>query len=85
MVDPDLQQVLIDSTVVRANAGAAGSTAVAEALGRSKGGFGTKIHAVTDALGNPLAFSLTGGEASDIGRAAYLLGLTPEGAEAMWG
>jgi transposase len=85
MVDPDLQQVLIDSTVVRANACAAGA-AVAEALGRSKGGFGTKIHAVTDAFGNPWAFSLTGGEASDIGQAAYLLELTPEGTEAMgWG
>jgi transposase len=80
---PDLQSVLIDSTVIRAHpcaAGAADSNAEAEALGRSRGGFGTKIHAITDALGNPLDFVLTGGQASDIGQADTLLGLTPEGA-----
>jgi transposase len=74
--DPDLQQLLIDSTVVRAHpcaAGAASSTADQEALGRSRGGFSTKIHAVTDALGNPLAFVLTGGQASDIGQAQRLI------------
>ncbi|UVS61619.1 MULTISPECIES: hypothetical protein [Nitrosomonas] len=47
---PDLQQILIDSTIIRAHACAAGATnssAQAEALGRrSKGGFTTKIHAV---------------------------------------
>jgi transposase len=84
----DFQEVLIDSTVVRAHpcaAGAAGSNADAEALGRSRGGFGTKIHAITDALGYPLDFVLTGGQASDIGQAEVLLGLTPEGAEAFVG
>ena len=82
---PDLQSVLIDSTIIRAHpcaAGAADSNAEAEALGRSRGGFGTKIHAITDALGNPLDFVLTGGQASDIGQADTLLGLTPEGAKA---
>jgi transposase len=84
--DPDLQQVLIDSTITRAHAcaaGAAGSTSEAEALGRSKGGFTTKIHAITDALGNPLDFILTAGQASDIGQAENLLALTPEGAGAL--
>jgi transposase len=46
----DLQSVLIDSTVVRAHAGAAGSDPDTEALGRSRGGFGTKVHAITDAV-----------------------------------
>lgn len=85
---PDLQSVLIDSTVIRAHpcaAGAAKSNAEAEVLGRSRGGFGTKIHTITDALGNPLDFVLTGGQASDIGQADTLLGLTPEGAEAFIG
>ena len=85
---PDVQSILIDSTVIRAHpcaAGAAESSAEAEALGRSRGGFGTKIHAITDALGNPLDFVLTGGQASDIGQAETLLGLTPEGAEALIG
>lgn len=85
---PDLQHILIDSTVARAHAcaaGAAGSTAQAEALGRSKGGYTTKIHAITDALGNPLDFILTGGQASDIGQAEALLQLTPSGAGALLG
>jgi transposase len=85
---PDLQQVLIDSTITRAHAcaaGATGSNAEAEALGRSKGGFTTKIHAITDALGNPLDFILTGGQSSDVGQADALLQLTPAGAEALLG
>jgi transposase len=32
------------------------------ALGRSRGGFGTKLHLVTDGRGLPLAFHLTGGQ-----------------------
>lgn len=55
------------------------------ALGRSQGGFGTKIHVLTDALGNPLAFVLTGGQTSDIGQAPALLDLMPEGVEAIVG
>jgi transposase len=83
-----VQQVLIDSTLARAHAcaaGAAGSSPEAEALGRSKGGFSTKIHAITDALGNPLDFILTAGQASDIGQAENLLALTPEGVGALVG
>ncbi len=74
--DPDLQHVFMDSTIVRAHACAAGacdSTADAEALGRSRGGFTTKVHALTDALGNPLKLILTAGQASDIGQAEALL------------
>ncbi len=81
--DPDLQHLLIDSTVVRAHAcagGAALSEAGQEALGRSRGGFSTKIHALTDALGNPLAFVLTGGHAADIGQAQPLERALPGGA-----
>jgi transposase len=77
---PGLQADFIDSTVNRGHpcaAGAAGSTAEHEALGRSRGGFSTKIHAITDALGNPLEFVLTGGQASDIGQAEKLLALAP--------
>jgi hypothetical protein len=50
---------MIDATIVRANlhsAGALNSTAEQEAIGRSKGGLSTKIHAVVDALGNPTLF-----------------------------
>ncbi|WP_431523312.1 IS5 family transposase [Paenibacillus amylolyticus] len=36
-----------------------------QAIGRSRRGLSTKIHAVVDALENPLRFDLTGGEAHD--------------------
>lgn len=44
-----------------------------EALGRSKGGFTTKIHALVDALGNPLRFILTPGQRHDITQANSLV------------
>ena len=44
-----------------------------QAIGRSRGGLSTKIHALVDALGNPLAFLLTGGQARDLAGADALL------------
>jgi hypothetical protein len=44
-----------------------------QAIGRSRGGLTTKIHAVVDALGNPVALSLTPGQAADITQAAPFL------------
>jgi|GEM_PF-435250 len=49
-----------------------------EALGRSRGGFSTKIHLKTDLDGYPLGFHLTGGEASDSRNFAVLLDLGPD-------
>lgn len=74
--DADLQEVSIDSTIARAHAcaaGAAKSDAESEALGRSRGGFGCKIHAIVDALGLPIKFILTGGQAADITQAIPLM------------
>ena len=45
----------------------------AQSLGRSRGGFSTKIHLATDALGNALRFILTGGERHDITQAEPLI------------
>jgi transposase len=45
----------------------------AQALGRSRGGFSTKIHISVDALGNPLRFKLTGGQRHDITQAEPLI------------
>lgn len=47
--------------------------AVKNALGRSRGGFTSKIHARCDNQGLPLGFSLTGGEASDYTAAEPLI------------
>jgi transposase len=44
-----------------------------EAIGRSKGGLSTKIHATVDALGNPTQFHLTPGQASDLVGSDHLL------------
>ena len=37
-----------------------------EAIGRSKGGLSTKIHATCDALGNPTGFHLTAGQRHEL-------------------
>ena len=66
----------MDGSVIRAHACAAGavnSSAENEALGRSKGGFGCKIHAICDALGMPVKFSLTGGQVAECRQAIPLL------------
>jgi transposase len=44
-----------------------------QAIGRSRGGLSTKIHALVDALGNPLAVLLTPGQAHDLVGADALL------------
>lgn len=51
-------------------------------MGRSRGGWGTKIHLIADALGNPLSFTLTGAEQADITQAPALLSIAP-GAQAV--
>ena len=49
-----------------------------QALGRSRGGFSTKIHLKCDLDGLPLAFHLTGGEASDSRNFEILLDIGPD-------
>lgn len=44
-----------------------------QAIGRSRGGLSTKIHATCDALGNPTGFFLTPGQAHDLQGADALL------------
>lgn len=80
--DPDLEWLLIDSTVIRAHQHAAGlnTGGADEDLGRSRGGFGTKIHAGFDALGNPVGFHLSPGQDSDITHAETVVGDRTPGA-----
>ena len=73
--DPDLQEIMIDGTSIRAHACAGGygkNTQEIHALGRSKGGFTTKIHAAVDALGNPLRFVITAGQRNEMTQADHL-------------
>ncbi len=76
MQEADMESVMIDATIVRAHACSAGyekDSGEREGLGRSKGGFSTKIHALVDALGNPLKFILSLGQRHDITEAEALL------------
>jgi hypothetical protein len=53
---------MIDSTIIRAHQHSAlleknlGTRTQAQSLGRSKGGFSTKLHAACDAIGKPVRF-----------------------------
>lgn len=54
-----MENIIIDSTVVRAHPCAAGASKkddgqAAQSLGRSRGGFSTKIHVNVDAAGQAL-------------------------------
>jgi transposase len=73
--DADNEYAMIDSTIVRAHQQSAGAPkkGVDQAIGHSRGGLSTKIHALVDALGNPLAFLLTPGQAHDLAGADALL------------
>ncbi|MCH8092729.1 MAG: IS5 family transposase [Proteobacteria bacterium] len=71
---------LIDSSIVRAHQHAAGGKKGGpdHAIGRSRGGLSTKIHAVVDARGLPVRFVLTPGQASDKAAVPALIeGLRP--------
>ena len=72
---PDLSAVRLDSTIVRAHVSAAGAPQKKEAdpaLGRSRGGFGTKIHSLADRQGRPLPLRVTGGPRHDSTQARAL-------------
>ena len=65
----------IDSTYVKAQRAAFGAKRErsAEAIGRSRGGWTTKVHALTDVVGRPYALMLTAGNVSDVKAAPALL------------
>ena len=47
-----------------------------KAVGRTKGGLNTKIHAIVDGLGNPVAFLLSPGNDNDSSHTTELMGMT---------
>ncbi|TLP42304.1 IS5 family transposase [Cohaesibacter sp. CAU 1516] len=65
----------IDSTYVKAHRSAHGGKGGPknQAIGPSRGGQTTKIHVLTDVIGRPFAFKLTGGNAADSPIAPVLL------------
>ncbi len=72
----DMTHIMIDGTYVHAHkhsAGARHSSGANQALGRSRGGFTSKIHAVVDALGYLIGFTITAGQSSEHPQAGNLL------------
>ena len=74
----EISVLLIDSTIVRAHSSAAGASKknagqTAEALGRSHGGFTTKLNAAVSDRFLPLRFILTAGTRHDIREAPALI------------
>ena len=74
----EISALLVDSTVVRAHSSAAGAPKknngqAGAALGRSHGGFTTKLHAAVSDRFLPLRFILTAGARHDVKQAAALI------------
>ncbi|MFB9048093.1 IS5 family transposase [Sphingobium indicum] len=72
---PDFEYVMIDSTISKVHADASGGKRGAEsaAIGRSRGGLTTKLHAAVDAIGLPLRICPTPGQYGDCPQAQTLL------------
>ena len=70
----DMENLSMDSTCVKVHESANGGKKTADkAVGRTRGGLNTKIHAVVDGLGNPLEFLLSAGNDHDSVHAVELL------------
>jgi len=70
--DPDLEYLMVDGSIVRVHQhGAAKKQQNDEAMGKSRGGLSTKIHAAVDALGNPVRLLLTAGQTSEYNQAEH--------------
>ena len=73
--------VMIDATYLKAHRTAASllkKGALSRRIGRTKGGLNTKLHAVCDGDGRPLALLLSEGQVSDYKGAATLLSALPD-------
>ena len=64
--DADMENLNMDSTCVRVHESANGEEKTADkAVGRTKSGWNTRLHAVVDGLGNPLEFRISAGNGHD--------------------
>ena len=74
-LDADIEYICMDSTAVKVHESANGGFKKGESkdVGHTKCGLNTKIHALTDALGNPLEFLITSGNVHDSKVAVELL------------
>lgn len=75
----DDEGVILDGSVVRAHQDAAGGKGGirCHALGRSRGGFSTKLHAIVDTRGRPIEVRITPGQQHEATVAQTLLDFAP--------
>ena len=72
--DADMENLSLDSTCIKVHESANGGGKTADkAVGRTRGGLNTKLHAAVDGLGNPVEFMLTAGNGHDSVHAVELL------------
>jgi len=65
--ESDYESIMLDSSYIKLHQHGCGAKGgqYSQAIGRSKGGLTTKIHAVVDGLGNPVRIKLTSGNEHD--------------------
>lgn len=72
--DADMENLSMDSTCVKVHESANGGEKTSDkAIGRTRGGLNTKLHAIVDGLGNPVTFLLSPGNDHDSVHAVELL------------
>ena len=72
----DDESHILDATIVKVHqhgCGAIGKSPSRQAIGKTAGGWTTKIHVVVDALGLPINFFITVGQRHEVTIAQYLL------------
>lgn len=68
----DREAYAVDASYVRVRTRGRGGRDL-QAIGRSRGGLTSKIHLLSDALGNPVRFVITGGERNDVTQTPALI------------
>ena len=78
--DGDFEELYLDGSYVRVHQHAVGAARKHgnQAIGRSRGGLTTKIHAAVEGLGNLATWTLTGGNVHDCSEASNLLDAAAE-------
>ena len=72
--DADMENLSLDSTCIKVHESAnVGGKTADKAVGRTRGGLNTKLHAIVDGLGNPVEFMLSAGNDHDSVHAVELL------------
>lgn len=71
--DADMETLSVDSTCVKVHESANGGKTADNAVGRTRGGWNIKLHAVVVGLGNPVEFLLSAGNNHDSVHSVELL------------